>query len=204
MYVARILYPVQVLGPGNRIGIWFNGCEHGCRNCSNPELWKPDDRYQVKTETVKKLILQVMEMYTVDGFTITGGDPFYQPEALNELLSWLREFPVDILVYTGYEYQEIAEKYSEILTKIDVLIDGKYIEERNAGEILRGSDNQHIYYLNPDMEKIYEEYRRRPGNQIQNFRSKDGVISVGIHLPGYMDDLNAALESKGIKVKHNE
>lgn len=39
MYIARILYPVKVLGPGERIGIWMDGCEHGCIGCSNPELW---------------------------------------------------------------------------------------------------------------------------------------------------------------------
>ena len=44
MYVARILYPVKVLGPGNRIGIWVSGCNHRCKGCSNPELWKQEER----------------------------------------------------------------------------------------------------------------------------------------------------------------
>lgn len=36
MYVARILYPVEVLGPGKRVGIWFSGCPSKCKGCSNP------------------------------------------------------------------------------------------------------------------------------------------------------------------------
>ena len=47
MYIARILYPVEVLGPGKRIGIWFCGCPRRCEGCSNPELWEFQERYQV-------------------------------------------------------------------------------------------------------------------------------------------------------------
>lgn len=47
MYVARILYPVMVLGPGKRIGIWFVGCRHQCKGCSNPELWETAEKYQI-------------------------------------------------------------------------------------------------------------------------------------------------------------
>ena len=43
IYVARILYPVKVLGPGNRVGIWLAGCDHKCLGCSNPELWEQKD-----------------------------------------------------------------------------------------------------------------------------------------------------------------
>ena len=53
MYIARILYPVKVLGPGNRIGIWFAGCHHRCKGCSNPELWKVDEKYFVTIQPVE-------------------------------------------------------------------------------------------------------------------------------------------------------
>ena len=85
MYIARILYPVKVLGPGNRIGIWFDGCEHHCNNCSNPELWDFNDKYKVNKQQIIRMIRQITDDYHVDGFTLTGGDPFYQPDALQEL-----------------------------------------------------------------------------------------------------------------------
>ena len=75
MYVARILYPVEVLGPGKRIGIWFCGCPHKCKGCSNPELWDFQDKYNVSLETVMALVTSIAKDNQVDGFTITGGDP---------------------------------------------------------------------------------------------------------------------------------
>ena len=47
MNVARILFPVQVLGPGNRIGIWLCGCNRACKGCSNPELWIQRDEFEI-------------------------------------------------------------------------------------------------------------------------------------------------------------
>ena len=84
----------------------------------------------------------------------------------------------DILVYTGYTMSELTGKN---LDNIAVLIDGTYIEERNNGSILRGSDNQQIYILNNSLKEKYENYLSTAQNQIQNFATVDGYISVGIH-----------------------
>ena len=198
MYVARILYPVNVLGPGNRIGIWFNGCNHHCPGCSNPELWEPQERYQTTQEALRKLIGHICDTYPVDGFTLTGGDPFAQPESLKQLLPQLREITDDILVYTGFEYDEVLHTYPEIVSQIGVLIDGKYIQERNTGAILRGSDNQNIMILNGQLADKYRHYLETAQNEIQNFVAKDGVISVGIHTPGYEKQLDTLLRGKGL------
>lgn len=104
MYVARILYPVEVLGPRRRIGIWFDGCCHFCKGCSNPELWKIDLKYKTDLRQVKRLIKSIENQHEIDGFTLTGGDPMFQPEALREILPELSKISDDILMYTGYEY----------------------------------------------------------------------------------------------------
>lgn len=200
MYVARILYPVKVLGPGNRIAIWMAGCKHGCKGCSNPELWEVQDKYQISIESIMELIRQIEKEHIIDGFTITGGDPFEQPAELKELLLQLREISSDILVYTGYEYKEIKEKHSDILSIISVLIDGKYEEDKNHASCLIGSDNQQIYYLNTELKSVYEEYMSKTKNQIQNFTSSDGIISVGIHRPNYQRELEDAVVKKGLEV----
>ena len=106
MYVARILYPVEVLGPGKRIGIWFCGCKHKCKGCSNPELWQKHEKYKIDINDLMILIHQISDTNTVDGFTITGGDPMEQSDKLMELLSKLKHISDDILVYTGYEIEE--------------------------------------------------------------------------------------------------
>ena len=199
MYVARILYPVNVLGPGNRIGIWFNGCNHQCPGCSNPELWEQQERYRTTQEALLKLIGHVCDIYPVDGFTLTGGDPFAQPDDLNQLLPQLRKITDDILVYTGFEYDEVSRTYPEIVSQIGVLIDGKYIQERNTGAVLRGSDNQNIIIVNCQLADKYRHYLETAQNEIQNFSAPDGVISVGIHTPGYEKQLDTLLRGRGLE-----
>lgn len=200
MFVARILYPVKVLGPGRRIGIWFDGCPHRCDGCSNPELWEFDSRYEINLETLMELINNIVRHNVVDGFTLTGGDPFYQPFALQQLLSKLKNISSDILVYTGYQYQELAGKYEEALEQIAVLIDGEYIKTHNNGAVLRGSDNQRILILNPEYEEVYREYVKSGKNEIQNFQTRDGVISVGIHRMEYEEALSHAMKMKGLTI----
>lgn len=200
MYVARILYPVKVLGPGNRIAIWMVGCKHGCKGCSNPELWEVQEKYQISLKSIMVLIKQIAKRHIIDGFTITGGDPFEQPAELKELLLQLREISSDILVYTGYQYKDIKEKYNDVLPFISVLIDGKYEEDKNYTSCLIGSDNQQIYYLNTELKARYEEYMSKTKNQIQNFTSSDGIISVGIHRPNYQRKLENAVAKRGLEV----
>lgn len=197
MNIARILYPVQVLGPGKRIGIWLCGCPRRCPGCSNPELWTFRPEYEIDVQTAISMIWDSFADFPVDGITISGGDPFYQPKALKELLAALYGLSPDILVYTGYDYEELKTSANpDILAALSftgVLIDGQYIEEKNDGALLRGSSNQHIIVFDPALEEKYRAYlKEQKENQIQNFTTKDGVISVGIHKP----DFNAAIREK--------
>lgn len=82
MNVARILYPVKVLGPGNRVGIWLCGCSRACKGCSNPELWEQRPEYEVSPIEVCKLIQKIVSSHTIDGFTISGGEPMDQASAI--------------------------------------------------------------------------------------------------------------------------
>lgn len=197
MYIARILYPVKVLGPGDRIGIWFDGCIHHCKGCSNPELWDTQERYKVSKETLLDLIKRIVTDYPLDGFTLTGGDPFYQPEALRELLPLLQTINDDILIYTGYEYEEIQSEYPELLEYASVIIDGKYIEERNNGCILRGSDNQRII-INDKFKVKYDTYLVNARNEIQNFSTRDGIVSVGIHSKDFDKEIQDMLDERSV------
>ena len=199
MYVARILFPVKVLGPGDRIAIWLAGCSHYCKGCSNPELWKQKAEQKISLTSLKKIIHPIAENYKVDGITITGGDPFFQPEALRELLPYLQDISKDILVYTGYKYEQLVHQYEDILKYVAVLIDGKYIEKDNKGSVLRGSDNQRIIFIDGSFEKYYIEYVKQKCSQIQNFTTRDGIVSVGIHLPEYETRLKSLTEQKGLE-----
>ena len=200
MYVARILYPVEVLGPGKRIGIWFAGCEHCCAGCSNPELWQQTEQYKTSLSAVMRLVNMIASQHPVDGFTLTGGDPVFQPDDLKNLLEELKKIDSDILLYTGYTIDEVRKIAPTILDDIAVLIDGKYIESRNNGSLLRGSDNQNIYVLNAGYQAKYDDYfQNLTRNEIQNFSTGDGIISVGIHRPDYVDRLREISGEKGLE-----
>ena len=100
------------------------------------------------------------------------------------------------MVYTGYSIRELN---GDELDGIAVLIDGEYIESRNNDCILRGSDNQTIHIFDQRYEAKYSSFLSRSRNQIQNFMTSDGVISVGIHKPNFMNELDEAIFGKGIK-----
>ena len=185
MNVARILYPVQVLGPGNRVGIWVAGCSRGCKGCSNPELWKQRPEYEISVNQLASIIEGLACDHGIDGFTISGGEPMNQAKELEELIERLSDISFDILIYTGYRLQELKEMNNRaiesVLAKISVLVDGEYIEELNDSTFLRGSSNQKVHVLNPKYQEKYDQYLKTGRNQIQNFTTTNGVVSVGIH-----------------------
>ncbi|ERL04741.1 radical SAM domain protein [Oribacterium sp. oral taxon 078 str. F0263] len=189
MNVARILYPVEVLGPGKRLGIWVCGCRRGCKGCSNPELWVQKPEYEVTVEDIMSLVSRISDLHKIDGFTISGGEPMDQPEGLSQLITQLSAYSKDILIYTGYRIDELKKREDPatniILSRAAVLIDGEYREEENMDVLLRGSSNQRIHILIPEMAEGYEKYLASAHNQIQNFTTLNGVVSVGIHRKGF-------------------
>ena len=128
------------------------------------------------------MINTISKTNNIDGFTITGGDPFYQPEELKRLVALLKEISDDILVYTGYSRTELDPND---LNNISVLIDGEYIEELNDNSLLKGSSNQEVYILDDKQSDKYRAYFNTEINKVQNFFTSDGVVSVGIHKPNF-------------------
>ena len=184
-----MLYPVRVLGPGDRIGIWVCGCGRGCPGCSNPELWVRRPEYEVPVSGVLDLIRKIAGKHPVEGFTVSGGEPMDQAGELAELLAELRLISEDILIYSGYRIEELKARQDpaaqRVLGLAAVLIDGAYIKEQNEDVLLRGSANQRIHILNQVFRERYENYLAAAHNQIQNFTTADGIVSVGIHHPGF-------------------
>jgi anaerobic ribonucleoside-triphosphate reductase activating protein len=194
MNIARILYPVKVLGPGDRIGIWVAGCPRRCRGCINPELWEQRPECEIPLAGLLAAINEIASTNPVDGFTITGGEPMSQAEDLAQLARSLSPISPDILVYTGHTYGEVrqlAAGKNDVLKDVAVLIDGPYIDELNAGTPLRGSANQNIMVLDSHFRELYQNYLSSANRQIQNFTTTDGVVSVGIHPRGFWQPLSA-------------
>ena len=115
------------------------------------------------------------------GFTISGGEPFLQAEELAELLEYLRKISDDIIIFTGYTYEELTgmndPAINRALSMCSVLIDGPYIKEKHTGKGLRGSANQKIrIFGNPELYGDLESAER----SLQVVRYKDSVTAIGI------------------------
>ena len=202
MLAARILYPIEVLGIGKRISIWLCGCNHQCHACSNPELWEFDESRNISVDSLYGIVKTICESSTVDGFTITGGEPFDQADELMELLLKLKNLSADIIVYSGYTMNELLNMQkaavNAIFEIIAVLIDGRYIDTLNNDVFMRGSSNQNIIILNKEYESIYNDYFLNGKNKIQNFQLNNENISVGIHKRNFKTDLNKHIKKHGV------
>lgn len=200
MLVKKIYYPLTSLGPGTRTGIWTVGCFRNCFNCIAKDLQKPDSSYKMEVKDVVAEIIRLNNGKRIR-MTVSGGEPLLQKDLL-EFLKELRKIGADdILLYTGFEYEEIekSEKYSPLLDYIDALIDGPYIESLNDNKALRGSSNQRIIFLNDKYKEEYLSYLLKP-REIQVDPKESGFDLLGIVPKGFNEGFNRKMDKKGYKV----
>lgn len=177
--LARIYYPVKVLGPGNRVGIWMYGCDRKCDGCISPELQTYDHSKEVSVGEIISMIGSINQ--PIDGFTISGGEPFYKPNALDLLVRSLISINDDILIFTGYRYEELRARNDEsvdsVLDACSVLVDGPYDKTLNENKGLRGSSNQRFWiFKHKDRYEGIAEAER----ELQNIVYGKGVLTIGI------------------------
>ena len=146
-------------GPGVRVSLFVSGCRHHCKGCFNKETWDFDYGMPYTKETEDEIIRLLAPSY-IQGLTLLGGEPF-EPENQKELAGLLKRvretYPdKDIWCYTGYLYdvdlpeggRVHTEVTEEMLSYIDVLVDGEFIEEeKDVTLVFRGSRNQRIIEL---------------------------------------------------------
>ncbi len=143
-------------GPGVRVSLFVSGCTHHCPGCFNAETW--DFAYgQPYTEKTQEEILEALNHDYIKGFTFLGGEPMEEqnrPTVLALARAIKERYPSKtIWCYTGYTYEKdlldwIAggkEDVRELLSLLDVLVDGEFILERkNLRLAFRGSENQRL------------------------------------------------------------
>lgn len=200
LYLNHRESDVTVLGPGHRYVIWVQGCRRHCKGCVFPEgqlLGK--NGYWITSEQLLREIQTAAQQLT--GITISGGEPFLQPAGMAELIGLLRKSTkLDIMVYTGYTLQELQQQnnvnINYILSNIDLLIDGEYIEELNNNKIYRGSDNQQIWFLS-DKYLPFKEKMENTCNRSLEFVFRNGeVFTIGLPAKNFQRDFWRAMEQK--------
>lgn len=135
-------------GPGLRFAVFTQGCPHRCPGCHNPETHDPLGGKTLDTQT---LIGQMRENPLLQGLTLSGGEPFAQPEACLALARGAKALGLDVWAYSGYTYEELIKRGGaalDLLFVCDVLVDGPFIlGERSLALKFRGSRNQRLIDL---------------------------------------------------------
>lgn len=214
--INKAHFPVTVLGPGRRIGIWVQGCSIGCPGCISRDTWSPDAGRET---TVARLLGWCREMVKdgFDGVTISGGEPFDQPAALSALLDGLAHWretsaadsptaDFDILCYSGYPLAKLQKKHARLLKKLDALIPEPFVENLPMSHVWRGSSNQSLIALSERGLSKYASHMdvtaAEAGKQMQIMVEGSQVWFVGIPARGDMQALEDSCRERGIVFDH--
>lgn len=155
-------------GDGLRVVLWLSGCEMHCKGCQNQQTWNPDNGVDFKIKAKRELFSKLEKDY-ISGITFSGGHPLHEANVKGvwKLIKEIRKKYPDknIWLYTGYtfedifvtglndglnndlpdEVKEIFVLRKEIITNVDVVVDGKYIEKLADKNLhWKGSSNQHV------------------------------------------------------------
>lgn len=151
-------------GPGVRVSLFVSGCTHHCEGCFNQEAW--DFHYgQPYTQETEDHIIKLLKPDYIAGLSLLGGEPFdphNQPHLLPLLRRVRRELPdKTVWCYTGYTLESdlltdklgIPEVTKELLSMIDVLVDGKFVlAKKDINLRFCGSSNQRVLELKKTLE----------------------------------------------------
>ena len=152
-------------GPGVRVTIFCSGCPHNpkCHGCFNEETHDFNAGELFDDEVMEKLLAQASKSF-ISGVTLLGGEPM---DIRNQegFLPFVRRFKEEnpnktVWAFTGFDYEDVLKMYktssitSQLLPMIDVLVDGKFIEElKDPKLVFRGSSNQRIIMVKESLEK---------------------------------------------------
>ena len=148
MNYGEIKYCDIANGNGVRISLFVSGCTHHCPNCFNPETWDFNYGKPFTQKEWDEIFSQTKDY--VNGLSLLGGEPFEvqnQGALLNLVKRVKATYPQkDIWCYTGYvfdtqllsESRARCEHTDELLSYIDVLVDGPFVEEQKDADIEKG------------------------------------------------------------------
>ena len=143
--LAGVVNDSIVDGPGLRLAVFTQGCPHHCPGCHNPQSHDFDGGEWGDTDEILRI---AEDNCLLDGITLTGGEPFCQPEACAELARGAHELGLNVWVYTGYLFENLlngTDAQRELLKNADVLVDGPFLIAQKSMDVrFRGSKNQRL------------------------------------------------------------
>ena len=146
-------------GQGVCVSFFAQGCPHHCPGCFNPQTWDFNGGKDLPTDIRGQIIKAICANDIVRNFSVLGGEPLCEEnlDEVDKIITSVRTaYPhIKIFVWTGYVLEELQKKQNEkinhILSQIDVLIDGPFIEDKKDLTLeLKGSSNQRILHREID------------------------------------------------------
>ncbi len=204
--INKTHWPVTVLGYGQRIGIWFQGCSIGCKNCVSQDTWDANSGAAIDIADLISWCQKVTDSQ-FDGITISGGEPFDQASQLASLLDAIHEWrqslsrEIDILCYSGYPLRILEKSYPHLLSRLDVLIPEPYVHTIETIP-LRGSANQTILALSELGRRRYTEsdLESLTAKRFQMQLDGQRIWFIGIPDRGDMQALEERCAKQGLKL----
>lgn len=163
MNYAEIKYCDVANGPGVRTSLFVSGCSHHCPECFNEIAWDFNYGKPFTQDTIDSIIESLKPDY-IQGLTLLGGEPFEysNQKGLLPLVRQVRKVlpQKDIWCFTGFLFdkdiiENMCKKWketNELLSYIDVLVDGRFVEElKNLNLKFKGSENQRTILVNESL-----------------------------------------------------
>lgn len=205
--LSRTHFPVTVLGHGTRAGIWLQGCSIGCAGCVSMDTWGVADAGH--SVSVDEVVDWLCALPSFDGVTISGGEPFDQPDALLELTRKIRNSfdpeRFDTLVFSGYSATVLRRKHRAVLECVDAVITGPYVAGKPVSGELRGSSNQSIEVCSALGSQRHGGLFASDGSTgragFQVAVSGGALWMIGIPAAGDMDQLETRLAQDGVQLE---
>ena len=146
--VAEWLPRSRANGLGTRMVIWVQGCPFRCQNCQNPDYLEFKLNKVVTVDRVWQMFLQSPDL---NGISISGGEPFAQAVALTYLARRVQAIGKTVVCWTGFRLEQLqagrVNGALDLLSHLDMLIDGQFVQEQSGNYALRGSANQKLHFL---------------------------------------------------------
>ncbi|MCC7328328.1 MAG: 4Fe-4S cluster-binding domain-containing protein [Burkholderiales bacterium] len=209
--VNKAHWPVTVLGPGRRIGLWLQGCTIHCPGCVSQDTWPKDESKAIRVSDVLAWCRKVAAG-GFDGVTISGGEPFEQPAGLRALLAalvaWRRadHLDFDLLCYSGIPLSKLRRRHAAILALLDAIIPEPYVNDLPQGNVWRGSRNQPLVALSERGRARYAAHidaaADGQGKRMQAAVEGGRVWMIGIPGRGDMAAVETLCASRGLALTH--
>jgi anaerobic ribonucleoside-triphosphate reductase activating protein len=203
LFLSRLHFPVTALGFGRRVGVWFQGCSIRCRGCISLDTWAP-----ARGVTSVGAVIDAVQPWLAeaDGLTVTGGEPFDQPAALEVLLKEIRpRLAGDVLVFSGHPFERLGPLLRRMEGLVDAIVTDPFDAQAPQTLALRGSDNQRLQRLTALGHARYGDEPIEVAPALDVMVDADGTVwMAGIPRRGDLERLRTLLGADGFDCSTSE